>query len=162
MTWGMYKEKPGKLKGTNQDFIEKGEEDYHNGVSRDSSPYDSGFNKHYNADLSKLWLKGWLKAAAETDPEFEEEFEEEYEEDWNDQTGDYNEANLSENNESPVKKGDILYHKNSDSTLEVVDVSPTNIKMKVTKISDKTPSYIKVGQISKTNPSAIGKTYTKK
>jgi hypothetical protein len=65
-------------------------------------------------------------------------------------------------NESQVKKGDILYHKNSDSTLEVVEVSPTNIKMKVTKISDKTPSYIKVGQSSKTNPSAIGKTYTKK
>ena len=64
--------------------------------------------------------------------------------------------------ESPVQKGDILYHKNSDSTLEVVEVSPTNIKMKVTKISDKTPSYIKVGQSSKTNPSAIGKTYTKK
>ena len=69
--------------------------------------------------------------------------------------------NLNEN-ESPVQKGDILYHKNSDSTLEVVEVSPTNIKMKVTKISDKTPSYIKVGQSSKTNPSAIGKTYTKK
>lgn len=65
-------------------------------------------------------------------------------------------------NESSVKKGDILYHKNSDSTLEVVEVSPTNIKMKVTKISDKTPSYIKVGQSSKTNPAAIGKTYTKK
>ena len=65
-------------------------------------------------------------------------------------------------NESPIKKGDILYHKNSDSTLEVVEVSPTNIKMKVTKISDKTPSYIKVGQFSKTNPAAIGKTYTKK
>jgi len=65
-------------------------------------------------------------------------------------------------NESSVKKGDNIYHKNSDATLEVVDVSPTTIKMKVTKISDKTPSYIKVGQISKTNPSAIGKTYTKK
>jgi hypothetical protein len=74
---------------------------------------------------------------------------------------EYGEANLNEN-ESSVQKGDILYHKNSDSTLEVVEVSPTNIKMKVTKISDKTPSYIKVGQSSKTNPSAIGKTYTKK
>ena len=72
-----------------------------------------------------------------------------------------NATNLNEN-ESSVQKGDILYHKNSDSTLEVVEVSPTNIKMKVTKISDKTPSYIKVGQSSKTNPSAIGKTYIKK
>jgi hypothetical protein len=65
-------------------------------------------------------------------------------------------------NESQVKKGDVIYHKNSDSTLEVIDISPKEIKMKVTKISDKTPSYIKVGQISKTGPTAIGKTYIKK
>ena len=83
-------------------------------------------------------------------------------EDWNDQTGDYDEANLSENNESPVKKGDILYHKNSDSTLEVTNIEPKSISMKVIKVSDKTPTYIKVGQKSKTSYSAIGKTYIKK
>lgn len=65
-------------------------------------------------------------------------------------------------NESSVKKGDILHHATSDTTLEVTDVGPKTITMKVTKVSDKTPKAIKVGQTSKTSPATIGKTYTKK
>ena len=64
--------------------------------------------------------------------------------------------------ESSVKKGDTLYHENSGATLEVTDVKPKTITMKVTKVEEKTPKYIKVGQVSKTGPAAIGKTYTKK
>ena len=65
-------------------------------------------------------------------------------------------------NKTLIKKGDVLYHENSGATLEVIDVEPETVTMKVTKIEEKTPKYIKVGQTSKTTPSAIGKTYTKK
>ena len=65
-------------------------------------------------------------------------------------------------NKTLIKKGDVLYHENSGATLEVIDVEPETVTMKVTKIEEKTPKYIKVGQTSKTTPSAIGKTYIKK
>jgi len=162
MTWGMYKDKPSKTLGTNQDFINKGKEDYHDGVSRDNCPYEKGYNKYYNADLAKLWEKGWLQASAETDPEFEGwDEDDDIQRSDDDQSRDYDEANLNEY-ESTIKKGDILYHENSGATLEVIDVKPKTIAMKVTKIEEKTPKYIKVGQISKTGHANIGKTYIKK
>ena len=68
----------------------------------------------------------------------------------------------SNETKSSVKKDDILYHKTSGTTLKVTKVSPETITMKVTKVEEKTPKYIKVGQVSKTGPAAIGKTYTKK
>jgi hypothetical protein len=64
-------------------------------------------------------------------------------------------------NDSQIKKGDTLYHKNSGATLEVTNVDGNTISMKVTKVKEDGPAYIKVGQLSKTTPAAIGKTYTK-
>ena len=55
----------------------------------------------------------------------------------------------SNETKSSVKKDDILYHKTSGTTLKVTKVSPETITMKVTKVEEKTPKYIKVGQVSK-------------
>ena len=89
MTWSMYNEKPGKEKGNNQDFIDKGYSDYYEGISIDTPPYESGMNKYYKADLVKLWKLGWKKAEAEDKGiEFEEEDFDEYNPD-DDQSRDY-------------------------------------------------------------------------
>ena len=64
MTYGMYRDKPGKLKGTNQDFVDKGKYDFYDDVPFEACPYESGFNKYYNADIAKLWQMGWKKAEA--------------------------------------------------------------------------------------------------
>ena len=67
MTYGMYRDKPGKLKGTNQDFVDKGKYDFYDGVPFEACPYESGFNKYYKADLAKLWQMGWKEAKAEAE-----------------------------------------------------------------------------------------------
>jgi len=65
MTWGMYDRTPQRKDGGNNDFIQKGKEDYYDGVPFDACPYGSGINKYYKIDLSEYWKIGWLKAKEE-------------------------------------------------------------------------------------------------
>lgn len=104
MTWkGMYKDQSKKLKGTNQDFIDKGKEDYYDDIPFEACPYESGYNKYYRTDLAKLWQLGWKKAKAEDEGiEFIED--EPNNKDYDDQTRDYDEVNLTESIKATEKE----------------------------------------------------------
>lgn len=103
MTWGRYKDQPRKLKGTNQDFVDKGKEDFYDDVPFEACPYESGYNKYYKADLAKLWQMGWKKAEAEDKgTEFIED--EPNDNNLDDQSRDYDEVNLTESVKSVEKE----------------------------------------------------------
>ena len=55
------------FRSTNQDFVDKGKYDFYDDVPFEACPYESGFNKYYNADIAKLWQMGWKKAEAEAE-----------------------------------------------------------------------------------------------
>jgi len=139
---------------------------YHieNEIPLNETIYRVGSEKYFNLikEVKSLYSKGLIKLN-ENDAFIVNEFDNQYimlEGKKVKMNFIYEEAETEEINEAEnVKVGDKLYHKNSDSTLEVIDVTPKTISMKVTKTSDKTPSYVKVGDTSKTGPAAIGKTY---
>ena len=67
MTYGMYSRSSTRKDQGNKDFIDKGYEDFYDDVPFEACPYESGFNKYYNADIAKLWQMGWKKAEAEAE-----------------------------------------------------------------------------------------------
>ena len=67
MTYGMYSRSSTRKDQGNKDFIDKGYEDFYDGVPFEACPYESGFNKYYKADLAKLWQMGWKEAEAKAE-----------------------------------------------------------------------------------------------
>jgi hypothetical protein len=65
MTYGIYDRSSARKNQGNQDFINKGKEDFYDDVPYEACPYEDGYNKYYKADLAKLWQMGWKDAEAE-------------------------------------------------------------------------------------------------
>ena len=65
MTYGMYNRSSARKNQGNQDFVDKGKEDFYDDVPYEACPYEDGYNKYYKADLAKLWQMGWKEAEAE-------------------------------------------------------------------------------------------------
>lgn len=64
MHWGRYNGSSRK-DGGNKDFIDKGKEDYYDGVPLNKCPYEAGYNKYYKIDLAEYWKEGWKEAKYE-------------------------------------------------------------------------------------------------
>lgn len=126
MTWNRYSDKSSNKDNGNKDFIDKGKEDYYDGIPLDKSPYESGHNPFYKTDISKLWKSGWKQAHTEdTGKEYPED--EEIDKNYDDShLSDYDEANLNESKASKLdqrlkdihKAGDIV---TLEAKMEAID-----------------------------------------